>query len=275
MVVALGLPLNGASIILGSIFSTLFSEFGARGPISILTPPTVALTEFFYADAVASVHLLSESWYRISSIYVYLRSWMHIMSMLWSVTDAVSSGRWPISFKVLTLNFAICIVRLHFSIFCLSSVADFSNTEARAPNSAGRAPFFFYRSWQLNRRICSPRTGLWIALRCQRVYPLAFYVNRVASHGFRKKILLLLSAVFHYYMIWFGWVLWHINHCRLFNAKSSLYINIRYIWFGLVGFYGISTIVGYLMPNPLYTYILNIYDLVWLAFMAYQPLWII
>ena len=28
----------------------------------------------------------------------------------------------------------------------------------------------------------------------------------------------------------------------------------------------ISTIVGYLMPNPLYTYILNIYDLVWLDF---------
>ena len=32
--------------------------------------------------------------------------------------------------------------------------------------------------------------------------------------------------------------------------------------FGLVGFYGISTIVGYLMPNHLYTYILNVYDLV-------------
>ena len=29
------------------------------------------------------------------------------------------------------------------------------------------------------------------------------------------------------------------------------------------------------MPNPLYTYILNIYDLVWLGFMAYQPLWVI
>ena len=66
-------------------------------------------------------------------------------------------------------------------------------------------------------------------------------------------------------MIWFGWVLWHINHCRLFNAKSSLYIHIKYIGFGLVGFYGISTFVGYLMPNPLYTYILNIYDLVWLG----------
>ena len=30
------------------------------------------------------------------------------------------------------------------------------------------------------------------------------------------------------------------------------------IWFGLVWLYSISTIVGYLMPNPLYTYILNI-----------------
>ena len=28
-------------------------------------------------------------------------------------------------------------------------------------------------------------------------------------------------------MIWFGWVLWHFNHCRLFNAKSSLYIYIK------------------------------------------------
>ena len=56
-----------------------------------------------------------------------------------------------------------------------------------------------------------------------------------------------------------GWVLWHINHCRLFNAKSSLYIYIKYIGFGLVGFYCISTLVGYLMPIPLYTYILNIY----------------
>ena len=73
-------------------------------------------------------------------------------------------------------------------------------------------------------------------------------------------------------MIWFGWVLWHINHSRLFNAKSSLYIYIKYIRFGLVGFYDIPTILGYLIPNPLYTYILDIYDLVWLGIMAYQPL---
>ena len=33
------------------------------------------------------------------------------------------------------------------------------------------------------------------------------------------------------------------------------------IWFDLVGFYGISTIVGYLMPNPLYTKI----SIIWLG----------
>ena len=59
-------------------------------------------------------------------------------------------------------------------------------------------------------------------------------------------------------LVWFNWVLWHISHRRLFNAKSFLYIYIKYIGFGLVGFYGISTILGYLMPNPIYTYILDI-----------------
>ena len=32
----------------------------------------------------------------------------------------------------------------------------------------------------------------------------------------------------------------------------------KYIRFSLVGFYGISTIVGYLMKNPVYTGCLNI-----------------
>ena len=69
---------------------------------------------------------------------------MHIMSMLWSITEAVSSGSWPILFKVLTLNVGISIVFLHFSIFCfsLSNVADVLNTRARDPTLAERAPFF-------------------------------------------------------------------------------------------------------------------------------------
>ena len=68
-----------------------------------------------------------------------------------------------------------------------------------------------------------------------------------------------------YVKVCFGQVLWHINYCRLFNAKSSVDIHIIYIYiyvcvcvcvcvcvaFVLVRFYGISTIAGYLMPNPL------------------------
>ena len=53
------------------------------------------------------------------------------------------------------------------------------------------------------------------------------------------------------------------KNCKLFNAKPSLYICIKDIGFALVGFYGISTIVGYLMPNSLiyiYIYILSSTD---------------
>ena len=49
----------------------------------------------------------------------------------------------------------------------------------------------------------------------------------------------------------------------LFNVKAKL---------SLLWFYDVSIIVSYLMPNPLYTYVLDIYDLVWLGFMTYQPL---
>ena len=53
MIVAPGLPLKVATIILGCIFSMLFTDFRARYPISIPTPPIVALKEFFHADAGA------------------------------------------------------------------------------------------------------------------------------------------------------------------------------------------------------------------------------
>ena len=49
-----------------------------------------------------------------------------------------------------------------------------------------------------------------------------------------------------------------------FNFKSSLYIYIKYIWFDLVVFYGISTIVGFFNgKSSLYIYIKYIwFDLV-------------
>ena len=43
------------------------------------------------------------------------------------------------------------------------------------------------------------------------------------------------------------------------------------VWLGFMAY---QPLKGYLMPNPLYTYILNIYDLVWLDFMAYQPFYV-
>ena len=55
-------------------------------------------------------------------------------------------------------------------------------------------------------------------------------------------------------MIWFGWVSWHINHCRLLNDEFSLYIYMKYVWFGLVWFGSISTVVVYLILNPHYSY---------------------
>ena len=36
----------------------------------------------------------------------------------------------------------------------------------------------------------------------------------------------------------------------------NFFPNVRF-WFGLVWFYGIPTIEGYLMPNPVFIYILN------------------
>ena len=59
------------------------------------------------------------------------------------------------------------------------------------------------------------------------------------------------------YLIWLG--LWYVNQGRLFNAKSSSYIYIKYICFDLVESYGMSTMAGYFIQNHIYTYILNIY----------------
>ena len=79
-----------------------------------------------------------------------------------------------------------------------------------------------------------------------------------------------------YDLVVLDWVLWHINHCWLFNTKSSLYIYIKYIGFDLVVLYGISSVVSFLMPNPfLYIYIKYIgfgWVVCLFGFMAYQPL---
>ena len=47
--------------------------------------------------------------------------------------------------------------------------------------------------------------------------------------------------------------------CWLSSIELEWESNISLTEFGLIWFYGTSTIVGYLMPNPLYTYILCTY----------------
>ena len=49
---------------------------------------------------------------------------MHIMSILCSSADAISSGSCPILFKVLMLNVAICSVCLHFSSYVIRTSID-------------------------------------------------------------------------------------------------------------------------------------------------------
>ena len=56
---------------------------------------------------------------------------------------------------------------------------------------------------------------------------------------------------------------------------TSIIVNVLFlvhIKFGLFGFYGISTLVGYNAKSYLYIHILDIYDLVCLGSTAYQPL---
>ena len=116
---------------------------------------------------------------------------------------------------------------------------------------------------------------LFNAKSCLCIYIKYIWFNLVWFHGISTIVSYLMPNPLYTYilniydLIWFGFMAY--QPFRLFNAKSCLCIYIKYIWFNLVWFYGISTIVSYLMPNPLYTYILNIYDLIWFGFMAYQP----
>ena len=57
---------------------------------------------------------------------------------------------------------------------------------------------------------------------------LFYFDNQIARLGY-----LMLNPLYIYiyqiYRMCFGWVLWHINHCRLFKGKFLLYIYIKYI----------------------------------------------
>ena len=93
-------------------------------------------------------------------------------------------------------------------------------------------------------------------------YELAYYDPAV--HRFNHYITRTPPGLWNLVSIFAAWVssgrVYSVNDlCFKFyliaaHLKSHLR---RYNW--LVEFYGISTIVGYLMPNPVFTYILNIW----------------
>ena len=91
-----------------------------------------------------------------------------------------------------------------------------------------------------------------------------YLINNWYSPKVSRQMLLLLLT-FHKVTLYNGIFLikWKFLASILFLWKifriirrecTYLYIYKKYIWFGLVGFYGISNIKGYLMPNPCYTY---------------------
>ena len=107
-IIVLGLLLNVAHIILGWILSMLLTDLKARGLRNIPTPPKTVLTDFFHADADTNVHPLPVSSYLSSnSRWSYLYSFTHMMSILCSAADAVSSVRRYIVFKIQTFNVAM------------------------------------------------------------------------------------------------------------------------------------------------------------------------
>ena len=70
-------------------------------------------------------------------------------------------------------------------------------------------------------------------------------------------------------MIWFGWV-YGISTIVGYLMLNTLYTYILNISFGFVGFYGISTFVGYLMTHPFYTYILISAIYIYICICAYM-----
>ena len=136
MIVVLRLPLNVVTIIPDWIFSTLLSDFRAQEQRSIPTYPITTLTQLIQADAGINIHPLPVSSYFIScSQWLYQCSCIYTMSIFCPATVTVNFGSWSKLFKVLTLSDAMSTVLLHLRNVCLNlrSIADFSNSVARAP----------------------------------------------------------------------------------------------------------------------------------------------
>ena len=119
--------------------------------------------------------------------------------------------------------------------------------------------------------------------RCHQKFVIYIYIY--IYHKFLMTSLFLFSSIYIYIYIYIylgsqntpphatlflrwvtiRWRPWQdqsrvLNQAYLVTPNSLEEMVTVFCFFG-VGFYGILTFVGYLIPNPVYTYILNIYDL--------------
>ena len=80
-----------------------------------------------------------------------------------------------------------------------------------------------------------------------------WHINICRLFNAKPILLQIISSISNNFVCLFVLVLWHINLYWLFNAKPILLQIISSIsnnFVCLFGFYGISTFVGYLIPNP-------------------------
>ena len=59
---------------------------------------------------------------------------------------------------------------------------------------------------------------------------LVFFILKLFEYFGKKNLFCSLTSSHNVGLDWLGWVLWHINPCKLCNAESCLCINIEYIY---------------------------------------------
>ena len=88
--------------------------------------------------------------------------------------------------------------------------------------------FVYLNCTILERKIIPSRANPWTLKKISRVNLLVEVDNKKRAENLIEMQILhnLKCKAYPYVTFWFGLVLWHINRCRLFNAKS-IFIHIN------------------------------------------------
>ena len=87
----------------------------------------------------------------------------------------------------------------------------------------------------LTLRYCKNSKIVALSVFFKRVIVCSIYAYKIQTWQEKWKkfesILFPWKLCYMFGWVGLGWILWDINNCWLFNAKSCLFIYIRYIWF--------------------------------------------